>query len=356
MSQVTALGYFPFCVPEVAEDGNPFQTWDGSTLYSVDSQISFNVPNEAPSKTKDSLVTVYGPGSLYPIGPLTLEQAAYAFWKVKKWDVSIQYQVDPASGDDNSSSINGTCDYTITRGRVSPRKDSDDYNLIRFHYADEKDLVCYNDPFEGVQDESPYGYSDSGTAGGGDLLDQVTFSQGATNAEAGDSLHSSTLSNHTFPHLSPTPFISVLDEGDTYKYWMAAPIIYSASGVVAQSGYLGGWRSYMGVPMSGGELNAIGATPFSASSYTAFTGYGSFGAHFGSIPATVTLGDGDPISTSFWGMGYGNAKFFGNPTDNPDSVGITVSVEISSSDEFEYSDSYGGSDTSWTGWPYGGGG
>lgn len=359
MSHVTMLRSFPFCVPRLAEDGEPFQQWDGQTYYSVDSQFSFNVPQQAPSKTEDSIITVYGQGSMYPIGPLTLEQAMHAYWKVKEWSVTINYdiqhQTPPVEGYDPVPPINGTWTYNIKRGRCSPKQEGDDHNLIRFHYADESNLVCYNDPFEGVQDVSPYGYSEYSYP---DYRAGCIFIQGSGgDAEYGKVVHNSALGNYGTTRRTPVIAVS---SGTGYEYWMAAPIIINRSGfVLADTGDI---SYYTSSSSGGGSLTAIGANPFSAVSL----GYTSslFGAHFGSVPATVNIGSGTPISTSFWGMGYGNATFSpidpitGLPSGSPpypaapypDSTGITISVTVTSVSEFEYSSTYGGSDITWNGW------
>ena len=75
--------WFPFAVPEVAEDGLPFQQWDGTTVFDDGS-------NSYPSKSSSEKITVFGNNSLYCF-PMTLAQAAEWYWRVKKVQSKVRF-------------------------------------------------------------------------------------------------------------------------------------------------------------------------------------------------------------------------------------------------------------------------
>lgn len=92
MAEVRHLGYFPFCIKEVAEDGQPFETWNKSTYFN-------NQGNNEPSKSSSELITVYGSGTRHFIGPLSLEELMYLYWRPKTYSISIlgQYPISVGS-------------------------------------------------------------------------------------------------------------------------------------------------------------------------------------------------------------------------------------------------------------------
>jgi len=103
MPPLIQLGVLPFIVPTLAEDGNPFQLWDGVTYYSypLNNRIVPDYPDGWPGYLRDvvgitpsassaSLVRVYGEGSEYCI-PLTAKQVAELVVRAKKW--KIEYPV-----------------------------------------------------------------------------------------------------------------------------------------------------------------------------------------------------------------------------------------------------------------------
>ncbi len=76
MASVHATGLyngFPFLIPALAEDGQPFQQWDGSTVYN----------GYIPSKSSSRLVRVFGVGSHFCIR-FTLSQLAEFFWRASQ--------------------------------------------------------------------------------------------------------------------------------------------------------------------------------------------------------------------------------------------------------------------------------
>ena len=86
MSRVNYLGFrngFPFPIRELAEDGKPFEEWDGSTLC-----------GEVPSKSADTPVTVFGAGSLYGL-KLNFSQLVELVWRVKQ----IKFSLEAAQGE-----------------------------------------------------------------------------------------------------------------------------------------------------------------------------------------------------------------------------------------------------------------
>lgn len=87
---------FPFRVKEFAEDGLPFEEWDGSTVHQLGS-----AQTRRPSKSSSELITVYGAGSYYCI-PLTFHELMSYFWRVKI--MSLRFTALPT---DFGTSISG---------------------------------------------------------------------------------------------------------------------------------------------------------------------------------------------------------------------------------------------------------
>jgi hypothetical protein len=85
-------GHFPFCVAEVAEDGEPFEVWDGTTYYTPSL-------TSTPSKSSSELVTVVGDGTNYPL-KLTLDEVMSLYWQQKiiqvsvDWSGTLRFEVD----------------------------------------------------------------------------------------------------------------------------------------------------------------------------------------------------------------------------------------------------------------------
>lgn len=75
---------FPFPIWELAEDGQPFEIWDGTTFSSEDPPPLMMTPlaGGRPSKESDSYVTVVGNGTMYPVG-FTLEKFTEFFYRNK---------------------------------------------------------------------------------------------------------------------------------------------------------------------------------------------------------------------------------------------------------------------------------
>ena len=84
-------GYFPFCVREVAEDGEPFEAWDETTYLTTVIPAGFGPggTRKIPSKSPATFVTVYGKHTQYPVG-LTLDQISWLYWRVSHWDSGFQ--------------------------------------------------------------------------------------------------------------------------------------------------------------------------------------------------------------------------------------------------------------------------
>ena len=108
MASVHHLGLFPFCIKEVAEDGKPFEKWDLFTTHihqftpdgetAPDSlwiyQEYENSGGTQPSKLSSKLITVYGSGTRYFVGPLSLEELMYFYWVPKKYSATINGQYE----------------------------------------------------------------------------------------------------------------------------------------------------------------------------------------------------------------------------------------------------------------------
>lgn len=108
-------GYFPFCFPQVAEDGLPFEEWDGETLHTETVEYTIGYGDEAetyldtrinPSKSGSAKITVYGEGTHYPI-KLTLEQVSEMYWKWRKVKFEFSELGGWAEGSTISVSIDG---------------------------------------------------------------------------------------------------------------------------------------------------------------------------------------------------------------------------------------------------------
>jgi hypothetical protein len=84
MANVHSLKLFPFCIPEKAEDGLPFEQWDGTTYYPTD----LNFDNKV-SKSPTEFITVYGNGTPNFIGPLTLDELMTLYWRPKIYRASL---------------------------------------------------------------------------------------------------------------------------------------------------------------------------------------------------------------------------------------------------------------------------
>jgi hypothetical protein len=124
-----ADGHFPYPVKRLAQDNQPFEPWDGETFYS--GQIS---------KSSGQMVHTAGQNSYYDIGPLTLEQASFLFWRVTEWEAKLEIDVTAASGP-VSVSIAGEVDGTITGKRGYVVADEEFYELMRFYEDRHQDLV-----------------------------------------------------------------------------------------------------------------------------------------------------------------------------------------------------------------------
>jgi len=83
-------GYFPFCVREVAEDGEPFEEWDQTTFFVEIDDLDFPEGNlRYASKITTGRVTVYGKHTPYPVG-FTLQEMSWLYWRISKWDSGFQ--------------------------------------------------------------------------------------------------------------------------------------------------------------------------------------------------------------------------------------------------------------------------
>ena len=90
---ISALGYFPFCIQENAQDGLPVEFWDGVTYYKLEGQWpdGDDDPFEGtvdfyPSKTSNVPIDVLGDGTFYPVG-FTFEELMFLYWRVRRFDV-----------------------------------------------------------------------------------------------------------------------------------------------------------------------------------------------------------------------------------------------------------------------------
>ena len=105
--------WFPFAIPQVAEDGQPFQQWDGSTTAALPNSpwglegAGFTSPysgGQVPSKSSATYVTVYGPNSLYCL-KFTLDQLVEYAWRVRKLSLTLSFSGTPASVSSSGGTI-----------------------------------------------------------------------------------------------------------------------------------------------------------------------------------------------------------------------------------------------------------
>lgn len=214
MSKLSYLGAFPFCTPSSAEDGSPIRLWDGETMFEF-----------SPSASSARLVTVCGPGSFYPIGPLTLEEATYLYWGARKWTMVIDYSL-VAGG---STMISGSSTTTLTRG-FSVAFPGDGYLDTHFRSPDEKDLVCDRGLMVGAL--SPSGYDDSATTGDGEDFRIASFHWGyMSEVRSNPALISKAINQPT-----PTNFVKQKED-----YWGVFPQLKSYGSLgftsIAETGY-----------------------------------------------------------------------------------------------------------------------
>lgn len=101
---------FPFIIPQLAEDGLPFQLWDRSTLY-----------NGTPSKYPDRMVRVYGDMSEYCL-KLNWEQLFELCWRVRKVaiDISTYGAVNLSVGGSSSRSYHSMATYPSVDPPIPP--------------------------------------------------------------------------------------------------------------------------------------------------------------------------------------------------------------------------------------------
>jgi len=111
MATVRHLGLFPFCVKEFAEDGEPFEVWDGVTLFKT--TIDGEEGPSFPSKSSSELITVYGNGTEYNFG-LTLSELMLIYWRVSKYKITIEGDFVVSLPSLTHTVTKTECDYSVT--------------------------------------------------------------------------------------------------------------------------------------------------------------------------------------------------------------------------------------------------
>lgn len=105
-----ADGCFPFCVKEKDQNGNPFQEWDGVTVWQPPLPLEGGEPwilyydtyygenLHIPSGSSEKFVDVIGDGSIRPIG-FTREQLAEFVWRADELEYTATHieRVDTTS-------------------------------------------------------------------------------------------------------------------------------------------------------------------------------------------------------------------------------------------------------------------
>lgn len=105
MSRVTFEGYgngFPFVVPQYAQDGLRYSTWDGSTWF-----------GGTRSKSAATLIDVVGADTKHPLG-FTIPELSQVVWRVRQWKVDYSTLVTTRKYiyPDTSELIGGIADYS----------------------------------------------------------------------------------------------------------------------------------------------------------------------------------------------------------------------------------------------------
>lgn len=207
MTSISHLGHFPFCVKRLAEDGAPFEAWDGATYVFNSSNTS-----KRPSKTESSLVTVYGTHTPYPVG-FTLAELMEIFWRCKRFDLSVDgsisvtspaitanggyYTGDPPVWVATSATVPSI---SLTASNVGPAYVQGDYTFDAFGGAGTeqpdppKHKVCMG-PFSGIK-WNPYDSSNVYLPPPTLLALGLTFSFGESDTDSNtDSAEGSSASN-----------------------------------------------------------------------------------------------------------------------------------------------------------------
>jgi hypothetical protein len=111
MATVRHLGLFPFCVKELAEDGQPFEVWDGVTLF--ETTIDGEEGPSFPSKSSSKLITVYGNKTEYNFG-LTLHELMLIYWRVSKYKITIDGDFEVSLPSLTHTVTKTQCGYSVT--------------------------------------------------------------------------------------------------------------------------------------------------------------------------------------------------------------------------------------------------
>ena len=94
---------FPFPIPDLAEDNQPFKEWNGSFCFDVatgwdgskytSGDLTRPPPPRYLSNSTSTGVSSAGPNSLFCIGPFTHSEAVKLFWQIQKFKVNLQDNV-----------------------------------------------------------------------------------------------------------------------------------------------------------------------------------------------------------------------------------------------------------------------
>lgn len=168
----TASGFngFPFPIPELAEDGEPFKTWDGSTVHTL--QEAIEADNDLPSGTisvhymsssSSKPVTTAGPNSAYCIGPFTRKEAIKLFWRIREFHrtITIEASMDAMAANNTGNTSSGSDTASINqsgnlrRAILVPNKIQPE-RYDRVIVRSEQDLCTYGiQTMLGVSSEDP---------------------------------------------------------------------------------------------------------------------------------------------------------------------------------------------------------
>ncbi|MGJ8677231.1 MAG: hypothetical protein ACSHX0_06920 [Akkermansiaceae bacterium] len=205
---------FPFLIREVAQDGLPFEVWDGLTTY-----------NGYPSKSDESLIDVYGARSRYNL-KLTRFQLAMFYWRVRGLSLTVEgfegYGAE-TEGEATSASVSLAAGDVYANSQILHRNIDDDGDTL----LTEKSLITedlqgwlrladgseFNPQFdlnaEDFYDFAPFGF---GVYGGDAYTENINFESPSGSSTASFSM----IAQYGDPFPSVEKIIKVGSE-----YWVA---------------------------------------------------------------------------------------------------------------------------------------
>lgn len=339
-------------VPEMNEKRQPFEEWDGSTVYFSDDGVA------TPSALDSELVSVYGEGSKYGV-KLTLAQAMEVYWRWKEYKIGYApLNITGVGSFSAQAGVASISSVTFDRSEIVAQDMFGTTHMGRGKYPDynqppqwsdvrETSLLC-GSPSRWFIDSSidpdayilqqPSAFS-TGISGG---ASNVSYASPGAGAYAAFSC-SLTLSDNLFGNYYP--FIKT----GTDEYWVSCPLDFSA--YLYQNAY-----SYL-IPMSPNSSSDRAGESVTTQIAEIFTNYHRVNPYFEriggnqgglgqgwidlesvssiSIPVKFSFSSSEDAEGSFWAMQY-----MWPPSVSTIGSGATSSVSLYPSaiiPTFEYS-------------------